>query len=228
MSPAILNLKPLTPPKTLKEMAYTSLKDAILTGNMKPDEVYSEPSLSEMLDISRTPVREALQDLAVEGYVQAIPKRGYQVNSFKSDKIDHLYDYRLAIEVAIIKQICGNINDYQLLEIENILHLDRQASENDNIAAFVKSNRDFHRYLASLTQNPYFINTVDRILELIEWAALNVEDRVLRPQQAVKEHESIYQALKDNNVKNACEAMESHVTVTKKLAQKELSGGEAV
>ena len=45
MSSHLLNLKPITPPKTLKEMAYVSLKEAILTGNMKPNEVYSEPSL---------------------------------------------------------------------------------------------------------------------------------------------------------------------------------------
>jgi DNA-binding GntR family transcriptional regulator len=114
-----------------------------------------------------------------------------------------------------------------LLEIENILRHDRLAAENEDIAAFVQSNRDFHRYLASLTKNPYFIDTVDRILELIEWAALNVENRVLRPKQAVKEHNNLYQALKNNDVEKACEAVESHITVTKKLAQKELSGGDA-
>jgi DNA-binding GntR family transcriptional regulator len=189
---------------------------------MKVDEVYSEPSLSEMLDISRTPVREALQDLAVEGYVQAIPKRGYQVISFESYKIDHLYEYRLSIELAIINQVCVTIKPHQLLEIENILHADHLAAENEDVATSVKRNRDFHHYLASLTQNPYFSNTMERILELIEWAALNVKNRVRRPQQAVQEHKSIYKALKENDANKAREAMEAHLSITKKLARNEL------
>ena len=132
----MLNLKPISSPKTLREMAYASLKEAILTGGMKPDEIYSEPSLSDMLDISRTPVREALQDLAGEGYVQAIPKRGYQVSSFASEKIEHLYDYRMAIELAIIRQISGRIDDGQIMEIEHILRLDRSAAENEDMTFF--------------------------------------------------------------------------------------------
>lgn len=222
MSVSLLNLKPISPPKTLKEMAYASLKEAILTGGMKPGEVYSEPSLSAMLNISRTPVREALQDLAGDGYVQAIPKRGYLVSSFQPDKIENLYNYRMAIELAIIKQISGTIDEYQLMEIENILRLDQLAADNKDMTAFVRSNREFHRYLASLTKNPYFMDSVEKMLELIEWAALHVEDRDHRPHRAAKEHRYIYLALKDDDTDKAYAAMESHLAITKKLAQKEL------
>ena len=226
MSINILNLKPIAPPKTLKAMAYASLKEAILTGSMKPDEIYSEPSLSEMLDISRTPVREALQDLAGEGYVQAIPKRGYQVSAFESEKIEHLYDYRMAIELAIIRQITGKLDDYQIMEIENILRLDHLAAENEDMASFVRRNREFHRYLASVTENNYFIDSVERILELIEWAALEVQNRRNRPRHAVQEHMRVFRALAENDADGACAAMASHLMISKKLARKEVMAGE--
>ncbi len=227
MTVTVLSLKPIAPPKTLKEMAYASIKEAILTGGMKPNEIYSEPSLSEMLNISRTPVREALQDLVIEGYVQALPKRGYQVSSFQSEKIEHLYDYRMAIELAIIKQVAGNIDKFQLMEIENILRIDRLAAQEEDMASFVRTNRDFHRYLASLTGNPYFIDTMNKLLELIEWAALHVQNRTRRPPHAVQEHLEIYQALKDHDAQRACAAMEAHLLITKKLALKELDADKA-
>ena len=227
MTVAVLNLKPLAPPKTLREMAYASLKEAILTGKMKPTEIYSEPSLSEMLNISRTPVREALQDLALEGYVQALPKRGYQVVSFESEKIEHLYDYRMAIELAIIKQIAAKIDKYQIMEIENILRIDHMAAQEEDMASFVRTNRDFHRYLASLTNNPYFIDSMNKLLELIEWAALHVQNRKHRPPRAVQEHLEIYQALKENDVDKACAAMEAHLVISKMLAKKELDAGSS-
>lgn len=226
MSIGVLSLKPLNPPKTLREMAYKSLKEAILTGDMKPNEFYSEPSLAKMLEISRTPIREALQDLAGEGFVEAVPKRGYRIRSFDPKEIENLYDYRVAIELAIIKRVAETINDYQLTEIENILRLDQMAAEKKDLKAFVKINRNFHGHLASLTQNPYFISSFERILDLIEWAALNVKGRSQRPPHAVREHQDIFQALTLKDPDKACDAMEAHLIASKQLALRLISGGQ--
>ena len=209
-------------------MAYKSLKEAILTGDMKPNAFYSEPSLAKMLEISRTPTREALQDLAGEGFVEAVPKRGYRIRSFQPEEVENLYDYRMAIELAIIKQVAGTIDKYQLMEIENILRLDQLAAEKKAIKSFVKINRDFHRYITSLTRNSYFIDSLDKILELIEWAALNVQDRDRRPPHAVKEHEEILTGLKEKNPDKAHAAMEAHLLTSKRLALKKIAVGNSV
>ena len=227
MSTSVLSLKALTPPKTLREMAYKSLKEAILTGDMNPNEFYSEPSLAKMLQISRTPIREALQDLAGEGFVQAVPKRGYRVRSLQSEEVENLYDYRIAIELAIIKQVAEMIDEYQLIEIEKILRLDHLAAEKRNIKSFVKINRDFHRYLASLTNNLYFTDSIEKILELIEWAAMNVQHRDRRPPDAVIEHNEIFMALKGKNPDKAYAAMEAHLLTSKKLALTKIVAGKS-
>lgn len=220
MPNSILSLKPLTPPKTLKEMAYKSIKEAILTGDMKKNAFYSEPSLAKMLDISRTPIREALQDLSGEGFVEAVPKRGYRIRSFDVEEVENLYDFRMAIELAIVSRVAEMIDEYQLVQIENIHRLDNLAAEKNDLKSFVKINRDFHRYLASLTNNPYFIDSLNKVLELIEWAALNVPGRDRRPPQAVKEHKRIFNALKEKNPNKAHAAMEAHLISSKKQALK--------
>ncbi len=227
MSMTVLSLKPIAPPKTLKEMAYASIKEAILSGGMQPDQIYSEPFLSELLNISRTPVREALQDLAIEGYVRALPKRGYQVSSFQPEKIEHLYDYRMAIELAIIRQITGKLDQHQLREIERILRFDRLVEQEEEITSFVRTDRDFHRYLASLTNNPYFIDAVDRLLELIEWAATQAQNHTRRPAQATREHLDILQALKERDPAKACAAMEAHLLISKRLVLQDLAAEKA-
>lgn len=222
MNKDYLHLKPLDPPATLRQLAYQSLKDAILTGDMTPEEFYSEPLLAKMLNISRTPIREALQDLAGEGFVEAVPKRGYRITSLQSDEVEHLYDYRMAIELSIIEQVSGAIDEAGLEKIETILHLDHRASEDKSMKSFVKVNRDLHRYLASLTGNPYFIGSLDKILELTEWVALNVKRRELRPPHAVREHEKIYRALKEKDSKKAYGAMRRHLQTSKRLALQEI------
>lgn len=217
-----LSLKPISQPKTLREMAYHSIKEVILTGGMKPNAFYSEPSLAKLLEISRTPTREALQELVAEGFVEAVPKRGYRIRSFEMAEIENLYDFRMAIELAIIKQVAGAIEDRQLLEIEKILRTDQAAAKEKDLISFVKANRDFHRYLASLTHNPYFIDSMEKILGLTDWAALNVQKRKHRPPHAVKEHTEIYSALVERDSKKAYAAMEGHLLTSKKLALQEM------
>lgn len=218
-------LDPVDVPKTLKDLAYVSIKEAILTGSMKQNEFYSEPSLSAMLEISRTPTREALKDLVGEGFVRAIPKRGYQVKSLQPEEVKNLYDYRIPIELAIIKQVSEKISDVHLIELENNLRLDRLASEKNDIKSFLENNRHFHSCLASITNNNYFIDSVNKILELTEWGALNVQKRDLRQLRAVKEHENIYLALKQGDAEAAYRAMEVHLIVSKKLALKQIADG---
>lgn len=219
----LLSLKPLSHPKTLKEMAYASIKEAILTGDMKPNGFYSEPYLAKMLEISRTPIREALQDLASHGFVEVIPKRGYRIRSLKPKEIVDLYDYRLAIELAVVQRIAANMDEHQLIEIGNIFRLDRLAAEKKDMRSFVKINRDFHRYLASLTNNVFFVDSLNKILELIEWAALNVPGRDRRPPNAVKEHETIYFALKEKSPNKALTAMEAHLFKSRELAVEKMA-----
>ena len=223
-----LNLAPIDLPRTLKDMAYQSIKEAILTGRMKQSEFYSEPSLSAMLNISRTPTREALKDLAGEGYVRAIPKRGYQVNSLRAKEVEDLYDYRMPIELAIIKQVAEKISDSDLVKLENNLQRDRIATEKRDMKSFLENNRDFHACLASITQNNYFIDSVKKILELTEWAALNVPERDTRLPLATKEHENIYLALKKGDAEKAYKAMEIHLIISKKLALKQMTGGNQI
>ena len=218
-------LDPVDVPKTLKDLAYVSIKEAILTGSMKQDEFYSEPLLSAMLKISRTPTREALKELVGEGFVRAIPKRGYQIKSLQPEEVENLYDYRIPIELEIIKQVSEKISDVHLIELESNLRLDRLASEKNDIKSFLENNRHFHIYLASITKNKYFVESVNKILELTAWASLNIQNRDIRKLRAVKEHENIYLALKQGNAEAAHRAMKVHLLVSKKLALKQIADG---
>ncbi len=212
------NLAAIDAPRTLKDLAYEAIKEAILTGIIKPDELFSEPSLSAMLRISRTPTREALKDLAGEGFVRAIPKRGYKIKSLMLEDVEHLYDFRIPIELAIIEQVSGKFGPSDLEGLEKNIRLDRLAVESADLKSFVRNNRDFHLCLARITKNKYFIDSVNKILEFTEWAALNIPKRDDQLSRAVMEHENIYLALKRGDIEDAYKKMETHLLVSKDLA----------
>lgn len=218
MNAKIMTLKPLPQPKTLKEMAYSSIKEAILTGVMESGVIYSEPSLGEMLNISRTPTREALQRLAGEGFVEAIPKRGYKIKSLSISEINNLYDFRMTIELAIVKIAASVMTKEDNIVLDEIMRQDQHYAETEDIENFIRTNRSLHRFLAERTRNPYFIESLDKILELIEWAALDVPDRTTRAPQAIEEHKAIIMALQSGDGEQACEAMENHLMISKKMA----------
>lgn len=216
------SLKPIRQPKTLREMAYKAIKDAILTGDMQQEETFSEPYLANLLNISRTPIREALQDLTIEGFVKAVPKKGYRIRSFQLAEIDNLYDYRMAIELAKIKDVARDISIQQLAELESIIQLDGQASDSQDMKAFVKNNRSFHRYLISMTHNSYFIEAMERVLVFIEWAALKVPKREDRIPMAHKEHQRIFLALKSKDPDETFSALEDHLLISKEMVLKSI------
>jgi DNA-binding transcriptional regulator YhcF (GntR family) len=118
-------------PESLAKMARDALLNSILSGELNTDEVYNEMALAKDLGISRTPVREALLELSVLGFIQFIPRRGVVVNRFDRQDIDEIFELRKALETAIVEKAARAVPPADLADIEKTL--------GDQRAAFVCS-----------------------------------------------------------------------------------------
>jgi DNA-binding GntR family transcriptional regulator len=138
-------------------MAFQAIKSAILSQKLVPGEVYNEQGLAKEPGISKTPVREALLDLSIKGFLTPIPRRGVRVNVLTEKDIRDLYEVRRALEAAIVTCITPRLNENDLKKIEEIHKRGRETIQNNDRIGYLKIDREFHLCLAGITKNRYII-----------------------------------------------------------------------
>jgi len=218
MSPNSPNLGELPLPPSLKEMALASIKEAILSKKFEPGIVYTETGVASELVISRTPVREALIHLASKGFLTLLPRKGFQLRALTEKDVRDLFEFRRALESAVIRHITPNLTDVSLNHIEGLLIKHRKAAEGGNPIASIRADREFHLYLASLTGNSYLITAVEEIRDLIDLAGVRTLEFKERRAESLREHQAVVEMLKVRSISGAVEKMEEHIRITEQRA----------
>ncbi|MBW1785642.1 MAG: GntR family transcriptional regulator [Deltaproteobacteria bacterium] len=199
-----------TPP-SLKEMAFGTIKSSILNHNLQPGGVYSEQAIAKELGISKTPVHNALVDLEARGFVKLFPRKGFQVNALKEKDVEDMFEYRHALECAVILHVTPELTDEEIADLESMT---AQAAATRDRILFLKFDRGFHRYLTEKTENTYIINALEHIWDLCDWVGGEIFHLGNRPEEAVAEHMAVIEKLKARDVDRAKEAMREHLEIT--------------
>lgn len=201
-------------PPSLKEMAFQSIKTAILSKKLVLGKVYNEQGLAKELGISKTPVREALLDLSIKGFITFLPRRGVQLNILTEKDIRDLYEVRRALETAIVRCITPTLTEKDLKKIEEIHNKGREAIQNNDRFGYLRNDREFHLCLANLTHNRYMITSIENIRDLIDWMGFKVIVRFERMAEVEQEHAKLIEKLRERNTKEAEYWMEEHIRIT--------------
>lgn len=210
-----LNLEKLLPAPSLKEMALSTIKEAILSKKLEPEKMYTEAVLTNELGISRTPVREALIQLASQGLIVYHPRKGFQIKLLTERDVENLFELRLALEMAVIRHIAEELTDRSLTEIEKVWLRYQKVVQKGNPVLSIRANRDFHICLANLTENSYLIKALDEIRDLTDLASIRSLEVDSRTLEAADEHEKIFAQLKKKSINGALKEMENHLRTTK-------------
>ena len=209
-----LNLGKLHPAPSLKEMALSIIKEAVLAKKLEPEKMYTEAALTKEMGISRTPVREALIHLASRGMIVYHPRKGFKIRCMTEKDVRDLFELRLALELTVIRHITPNLTEESRAEIEKAWDRYRKTVQTGDPVGFIHANRNFHIYLAQLTENSYLINALDEIRDLTDLAgvrSLEVDSRTL---EATEEHGRIIAELKRQSMDGALRQMEAHIRTT--------------
>ena len=147
---------------------YDQLKAEILDRHLKPGVKLTHQGLAEMLGVSRTPVREALERLFQEGYVIRIPRRGFFVAEIGVDEVIHLYQTREALEIYQIEHLVEKgLSRREFAELKAInAHYGKLIDANLTYER-LRVDRDFHVRLASLTGNAYLVASLEAVFEKV-------------------------------------------------------------
>ena len=201
-------------PLSLREMAFTSIKEAIMTKTLEPGVLYNEQRLAEELGMSKTPVHEALLDLSVRGFVTMLPRKGVRINTLTVRDITNLYSFRLVIEGGIIRSLAGKLNKTDVEQLRTIHHRCLEACGEDGMVKYLKLERAFHDYLADRTENDYIISALGNVRDLIDWMGMKALMRTERLEEVNQEHGEILAGLEQGDYSAAAAAMENHVRIT--------------
>ena len=205
----------LKQPESLAKMAYEAIRKSILSGQWKIGELYNEKAIAADLGISRTPVREALLELASQDLIIFLPRRGLMVNRFTRHDVDEIFELRKAIELAAVEKITVAAPPFDLFEIEEALLSQRKAVKQKDYLAFMEADRLFHTGFSELTNNRRLIAILDNIRDMIHVMgakALALEGRAV---EVIKEHQTIFEAVKKGNIEEARRAMAYHLDQSK-------------
>ncbi len=202
-------------PESLAKMAYESIRNSILSAQWKIGELYNEKAIAADLGISRTPVREALLELASQDLIIFLPRRGLMVNRFNRRDVDEIFELRKAIELAAIEKITEASPPHDLFEIEESLFKQRRAVKEKDYLTFMEADRLFHTSFSELTNNRRMISILGNLRDMIHlmgYKALSAEGRASK---VIDEHERIFQAVKKGQPQEARQAMGYHLDQSK-------------
>ncbi|WP_134702287.1 GntR family transcriptional regulator [Ammoniphilus sp. YIM 78166] len=203
-----MSLDKVEVPVSLKKQAYEAIKNAIITHTFLPGEALYERNLSESLGISRTPIRESIPLLELNGWVTSIPRKGTFVCEISKQDVEEVVQLRRALEVLVIELLVPVITD---TDIERIEQLYGRQCEQLDARDFLSTDRQFHIYLAELSGNRELVRTLQNISDKIRWFGLSGLNTPNRKDRALQEHLEIIEALKTRDIEATKKAVLNHI-----------------
>jgi DNA-binding GntR family transcriptional regulator len=197
---------------------YQRLRRLILDGSYPPGSRLTELELAAVLEVSRTPVREAFRALAADGLVETAG-RGVRVVELGPDELRDAYLVRAALEaltaeLAAERQRQGRIAPAELADLERLAALTDEVTAAGRIVEAVRLNRRFHRRVAELAANPVALQTLDRLWDRIQVSTQSTLRPVGRVGQVAEQHRELLAALAAGDAEAAAAAARRHVLDT--------------
>ncbi|MEU6506432.1 GntR family transcriptional regulator [Streptomyces sp. NPDC046942] len=146
-----------------------ALRTALVTGELRPGEVYSAPVLGDRFGVSATPVREAMQQLALEGAVEVVPNRGFRVVQRGARELAELAEVRALIEVPVMLRLARTVPAERWAELRPLAEETVRAAAAGCPATYAESDRAFHGALLSLSGNEQLVRTATDLHRRSQW-----------------------------------------------------------
>jgi DNA-binding GntR family transcriptional regulator len=200
---------PLSPTRNidLRQIVYEKIKEAIVEGLIKPGERLSEVELADKLAVSRTPVREAIRQLAQTGLVTLEPRRGAYVALPTIEDATDLYELRAHLEVLAVRLAAKNP---PVSALDKFRALFSSMNEQTGTREYLIEDRKFHTMLYEASRNKYLDIMLKNISDLINLCR-HYSVEVLSLSTLADDHVRIIDALKDKDAEKAEEIMRIHL-----------------
>jgi len=201
----------MTKKEYLRNIAYTKIKEMILKGQLEGPFI-SENELVNILGISRTPIRDALQKLQYEKFIEIIPKKGVFLREVSLKESNDLMDVRLAVEIFSMKQLTNQLSEDHVLELDAKVEVQEEMIQKNDIYNFISEDIAYHLFLLDIVGNEYFIEVINHITNRLFHHGMEIfKKNPLKMKSSVEDHKKINNCLRKNEFKKAIQLMQRHI-----------------
>lgn len=195
----------------LRDVVFNTLRQAILRGQLEPGERLLEIQLAEKLGVSRTPIREAIRKLELEGLVIMIPRKGAVVAEITEKSLRDVLEVRRALEELAVKLACEKIQEEEIEELKVAAKEFEDALETGDVTAYAEADVKFHDIIYHTTDNQRLIQLLNNLSEQMYRYRVEYLKREDAHDTLLAEHQYIIEMLEKRDVKRAVEAVCTHV-----------------
>lgn len=197
--------------KPLRELVLETIREAIINGTLKPRERLMEIQLAEELGVSRTPIREALRKLEMEGFIVMVPRKGAYVADISFKDIADIFEIRAALEGLAAGLAAERITDEELESMERLLVEKGKAIAANDIEKLVAVDTKFHESLYQASRNQRLTSIISNLREQIQRFRTTSLSYPGRSKQSLDEHRGIVEAIQSRDVQAARQAAQDHI-----------------
>lgn len=218
------SLQSLPRKESLYEQTYTALRQAVLYGEVQPGERLIETSLAEQLQVSRTPIREALRQLQREELVIADPSGGLRVPVLCEDDAAQLYDCRMGLEQLSVTAACAQATSAHLEQLRHWVEKGERLSQSPQTdpQALLAVDRQFHHLLAASSGNRWLVSLLDQVFDKMVLVRIQTTRHNPQVLEVRTEHRCIYEAVQDRDPIVAVAAIQEHLIASKARVIREI------
>ena len=195
----------------LRDVVFNTLRQAILTGELKPGERLMEIHLAERLGVSRTPIREAIRKLELEGLVTMIPRRGAEVAQITEKSMSDVLEVRRALDALCVELACDRITEEELARLEQACSDFEAAVKTRDNKVIAQADVKLHDIIVQATGNSRLIQLVNNLSEQMYRYRFEYIKDSSRHENLVEEHRMIYESVLHRDKQKAAEASKIHI-----------------
>lgn len=195
----------------LRELVFKVLKEAIITEELKPGERLMEVKLAEDMGVSRTPVREAIRKLELEGLVVMVPRKGAYVADISVKDAAEVFEIRWALEGLAASLASQRITDMEIKELEKVLEDIQEAAKTSNTEMIIKKDSEFHNILFNSTKNERLAQIINNLKQQIYRFRVESFRNPERFKKTIQEHKAIIDAIKERDADKAEKITKNHI-----------------
>jgi DNA-binding GntR family transcriptional regulator len=208
----------------MRDQIYPLVRRMILTGVIKPGDVIDEKAIAAQLNVSRTPVREAVKKLSDENLVEVVAQSGTRAARIDRDEIAEAFLIRRALESESATQAATRMTQSHVDRLDDILMLHARALERKKYVEAIERDDDFHRYIAEISNLPRLWRAIEISKAQLDRCRHLMLPREGEAEATLKHHRAIINALKSGDSRAAATAMRDHLETAYRSTTEVLDG----
>ena len=195
----------------LRDVVFNTLRRAILTGELKPGERLMEVHLANRLGVSRTPIREAIRKLELEGLVTMIPRRGAEVAQITEKSLQDVLEVRRALDALCVELACDRITSEEKEALKQACDEFEKATKTGDVTTIAGADVALHDIIVRATGNQRLIQLINNLSEQMYRYRFEYIKDEKGHDNLVNEHRMIYESILHGDKEKAAEAAKLHI-----------------